>query len=287
MKNYYDILGLKKTATLEEIKLAYRKLAIKFHPDKNQGDRYYEEWAKKINEAYEILGNLQKRAEYDKTNNGYSESNSYNNHSSNFHKSRDIEFEMLKHVHNLTNEFLNAKSDLQNSKLIYDEIVSKQVESKFTFRRLFISFSLIAIAILGFFKTELVNQNDNFQSNKISTKIFPGNGKNDTYSKSEKKSRVNIPDNSEKISGTYVVKSERAYFCNIPQEGSETKKYLVVDDVIEGRLKYNNYIYTEFKKYNNSKLIKGWINSEDLTVSQELLNKNDQINTEISNDSIK
>ncbi len=64
-KNYYDILGVDKKATPEQIKSAYRKLAMKYHPDRNQGDAEAAEKFKEINEANETLSDEQKRAAYD------------------------------------------------------------------------------------------------------------------------------------------------------------------------------------------------------------------------------
>ena len=64
-KNYYDILGVDKKATPEEIKSAYRKLAMKYHPDRNQGDEAAAEKFKEVNEAHETLSDEQKRAAYD------------------------------------------------------------------------------------------------------------------------------------------------------------------------------------------------------------------------------
>ena len=64
-KDYYAILGVSKDATQDEIKHAYRKLAIKWHPDKNQGDKAAEEKFKDITEAYSVLGDEEKRKEYD------------------------------------------------------------------------------------------------------------------------------------------------------------------------------------------------------------------------------
>ncbi|MEY8689322.1 MAG: DnaJ domain-containing protein, partial [Leptothrix sp. (in: b-proteobacteria)] len=66
-RDYYEILGLAKTATEEEIKKAYRKLAMKHHPDRNQGDdaKAAEEKFKEGKEAYEMLSDAQKRAAYD------------------------------------------------------------------------------------------------------------------------------------------------------------------------------------------------------------------------------
>src|SRR2546423_12313868 len=64
-RDYYEILGLERTASEEEIKKAYRKLAVKYHPDKNPSDKTAEENFKQIGEAYEALSDPQKRAAYD------------------------------------------------------------------------------------------------------------------------------------------------------------------------------------------------------------------------------
>ena len=63
--DYYQVLGLKKNATPAEIKKAYRKLAVKYHPDKNPGDKEAEEKFKEINEAYAVLSDPQKKTQYD------------------------------------------------------------------------------------------------------------------------------------------------------------------------------------------------------------------------------
>ena len=65
IKDYYYILGLARNASQDEIKKAYRKLSIKFHPDKNDGDKFFEERFKDINEAYETLVDATKRKIYD------------------------------------------------------------------------------------------------------------------------------------------------------------------------------------------------------------------------------
>lgn len=64
-KDYYKILGVSKSASIEDIKKAYRKLAIKYHPDKNQGNKAAEDKFKEANEANEVLSDPEKRKKYD------------------------------------------------------------------------------------------------------------------------------------------------------------------------------------------------------------------------------
>ena len=64
-RDYYEVLGVAKNATAEEIKKAYRKKAIQYHPDKNPGNKEAEEKFKEAAEAYEVLSDADKRARYD------------------------------------------------------------------------------------------------------------------------------------------------------------------------------------------------------------------------------
>lgn len=64
-KDYYKILGVERSASQDEIKKAYRKLAVKYHPDKNPDDKVAEEKFKEISEAYQVLGNADTRKKYD------------------------------------------------------------------------------------------------------------------------------------------------------------------------------------------------------------------------------
>ena len=65
-RDYYEVLGVSKNADESEIKKAYRKLALKYHPDKNPDDASAEEKFKEAAEAYEVLSNAEKKAQYDR-----------------------------------------------------------------------------------------------------------------------------------------------------------------------------------------------------------------------------
>ena len=64
-RDYYDILGINKSASASEIKKAYRKMAVKYHPDKNPDDKEAEEKFKEVSRAYEVLSDEDTRARYD------------------------------------------------------------------------------------------------------------------------------------------------------------------------------------------------------------------------------
>src|SRR5205085_10704657 len=65
-RDYYEILGVTRSASEQELKQAYRRLAIQYHPDKNPGDQAAEEKFKEINEAYQVLSQAETRSRYDR-----------------------------------------------------------------------------------------------------------------------------------------------------------------------------------------------------------------------------
>ena len=65
-RDYYEVLGVSRTATPQELKSAFRKLALQHHPDKNPGDKASEDKFKECSEAYEVLADTEKRARYDR-----------------------------------------------------------------------------------------------------------------------------------------------------------------------------------------------------------------------------
>jgi len=71
-RDYYKVLGVSRTASAEQIKTAYRKLAMQYHPDRNPGDKQAEERFKEFNEAYQVLSDPEKRSRYDQLGEDYS-----------------------------------------------------------------------------------------------------------------------------------------------------------------------------------------------------------------------
>ena len=65
-RDYYEVLGVERTCSAQELKSSFRRLALQYHPDKNAGDKKAEEKFKELSEAYEVLSDPEKRARYDR-----------------------------------------------------------------------------------------------------------------------------------------------------------------------------------------------------------------------------
>lgn len=163
MNNYYQDLGLSQNATEEEIKSAYRKLSLKFHPDKNDGDKYFEEWSKKINVAYETLRDKNKRKVYDESM-GYSSkpntssTSNNSNYSNSANKNNSNEQEILKKLRSLTPEYLSAKSNLSDARQYYNSVAAKSVPNKFSAIRILLILLLFLISAFGFKKSQFIRE---------------------------------------------------------------------------------------------------------------------------------
>lgn len=121
MENYYTILGLKDDASIEEIKKSYRKLAMKHHPDRNNGNKNSEEKFKKINEAYEVLSDTNKKNKYDQERNFSHTSRTNNQFNNNDFNDFDSIFEAMRNgrfnsVFN-NNEFTHTYNQEKNKSI--------------------------------------------------------------------------------------------------------------------------------------------------------------------------
>ncbi len=132
-KDYYKILGVDKNASQNDIKKAYRKLAKKYHPDTNPGDKKSEERFKELNEAYEVLGDTEKRKKYDSFGQGYNFQHGYNFDPSQFGFGKNVKYEYHTSTNNDFRDFFNMffgsrgfDFDLGN---IFDDMASGKTSS--------------------------------------------------------------------------------------------------------------------------------------------------------------
>ena len=106
-KDYYEILGVDKKASQDEIKKAYRKLAKKYHPDAHPGDKKAEDKFKEANEAYEVLGDEEKRKKYDQFGQNGNFSNGYNFDPSQYGFGNNVRYEYRTTGSNDFSDFFN------------------------------------------------------------------------------------------------------------------------------------------------------------------------------------
>lgn len=119
MKNYYEILGIKRNANQIEIRTAYRKLAVKFHPDKNENDPFYVEKFKTIQEAYQTLSNDDEKVKYDsKFDNHYDAFKNYNDFETKTKNYEQEEF-IKKDTHKTENE--KFTEERKNAQLQFED----------------------------------------------------------------------------------------------------------------------------------------------------------------------
>lgn len=113
-KDYYAILGVDKKANQDEIKKVYRKLAKKYHPDTHPGDKKSEEKFKEINEAYEVLGDPEKRKKYDEFGQGFNFQNGYDFDPSQYGFGNNVRYEYKagtdKHFSDFFNMFFGGNA---------------------------------------------------------------------------------------------------------------------------------------------------------------------------------
>lgn len=120
-RNYYQILGIEKDATAEDIKRAYRKLARQYHPDMNPGDKEAEEKFKDIGEAYEVLSDTSRRAQYDQFSrfwkqNGFQSgtsprSKTWNNRTAARGSAEDMDFSQFRDFNSFVEQLLNRRTE--------------------------------------------------------------------------------------------------------------------------------------------------------------------------------
>lgn len=127
LKDYYEALGVSKTATADEIKKAYRNLAFKYHPDRNPDNKSAEEKFKQINEAYAILSDEKKRSDYD---NFGSSDNSYGNYEQNAYGANSYSQNPFNNEDEFWQWFRTGSSQTTNENSFYESSYSNSFEKR-------------------------------------------------------------------------------------------------------------------------------------------------------------
>jgi curved DNA-binding protein CbpA len=283
MKNYYHILGLDPNCTQEEIKKAYRKLSIKFHPDKNEGDDFFSDMFKQINEANEILSNTKNRDAYDKKFKEWNElgktktSKTNNNSDSRSNNNQDYEAERRRIIRLKLELFLK----LNENEKIYNDLF-KQAEqipqpNHLTLTKVLgsIAIFLIVFAILSSSNNEVpeVKDNTNIIVDGNTTKQVTSAEK---FAKNDNSLSLNLnqlpeirPDSLQ-----YTVTSEKAFFYNMPHHSSKTNAYMVYGEKFTSQKSAIGFLYTVFTNAKGQKT-EGWIRTWDVT-NENLKDKGSQ-----------
>jgi len=220
-ENYYSILGLKESATPEEIKSAYRKLSVKFHPDKNNGDVFLEEMFKSINEANEILSNPSKRGQYDSSLSQFNNSINKTNP-----RSSDIFNDDIKAV------FDNIKEYFEKEKIAKDKYLQSKnaeyipVPKYFSIPKL-LFYILVLLGLWAFFKpsAEVADINENRNHEWVTNQNSKIYSRPDFNSEQVGSASINMGFNSLK---------ETKYFIKVEFKdagGAMKKGYILRDNV--------------------------------------------------------
>lgn len=256
------MLGVPRSATDEQIKTAYRKLILKFHPDKNVGDVYFEDWSKKIIEAFEVLSNPQLRAEYDQV---------YDEH----RQAAKRSFREPATAETAAGE--PAEAATQGEASAADPAPENPEEDTHASALVLIREELPAY---------IVAKQDYLKAEKACKLMAPQDPVKKSYrtplmalcllviaasviwiaAGSSKEKVAAVPEGTvNDITGEFIVAADRAYFYKDPQNQVRTNEYLTKGNKIQVSKKYRSFYYAVFQSIANPDYkLSGWIRADEL-----------------------
>lgn len=269
LKNYYEILGVSRSATTDQIRTAYRKLLLKFHPDKNIGDVYFEEWSKKINEAFEVLMNPEVRSEYDQV---YNETRVASRQRATAGKdvpedapaaNGDQPVSVDAAIQKLAPVYISAKQAYikaaRNVASIEEELKKKRMNTN----QHFILGSVMILAILVWMgitnKKLLKNLSMPLVAKQAAIVPLPGLKKQET-------AVVTNKENYEPVDLWLKVMKPKTYFFEQPAGAVPGEKFLSKGNKVHAIKKAGNFYYGIFKSSVSAYKIEGWIKMEDVKI---------------------
>lgn len=282
--DYYQILGVSQDATQEEVRDAYRKLSMKFHPDKNNGDKYFEDWSKKINEAYDTLGNPNKRGEYDRSKNG-TNNNSGNNNRNQYNG--NSEQDSLSYLKRQYSDYKTAKNNYRWALNEFRAATDIPKPNHFSFVKISVGVIGILIALLGLKNTYGTSSNEVLQQTETSASTIEeetsiNNAQDryvEEYQNTAEKTEIDFFTESEVINQDLILPSPKAFFYDSPLDKISNGAYLVKGDKITVTRQYNDFGYTEFIN-SEGVTTKGWVKMSQFEVYSPLTDDNMKAETD-------
>ena len=274
LKNYYEILGVPRSATADQIRIAYRKLLLKFHPDKNIGDTYFEEWSKKINEAFEVLMNPEVRSEYDLI---YDEARAASRQAAAVNKDEpDRRTPAAGHaaitidasIQKLAPVYISAKQAYLKATRNVAAIEARLKAKRTNIIPHFISGGILILAILAWMGSTNMHLLEIFTTPNSSAvdqaSILPLSPEPQQPVKplTNKKATEQVP-----LNLWLKVVSSKAYFFEQPEGSLLDDKFLSRGNKLHATKKAGNYYYGIFQSsVNSSYKIEGWVKADDVEI---------------------